>query len=213
MLWRNEKAVIVGKNQDTLAEIDPACVKAHGIQVVRRMTGGGAVYHDLGNINFTMIEPDAGNFENYAHFTKDLIDFLVTLDIKAAFIGRNDVLVDGRKICGSAQCVKNGMVMHHGCILYEADLTMLVNVLKPDPRKLQSKGIASVTARVTNIREHMKHNMSSDDFLEAFARFISERHCCEERALTREEQGQIRRLADEKYATWEWTYGASPEWN
>ena len=212
MLWRNEKAVVVGKNQDVLSEIDRDYVEAHGIRVVRRMTGGGAVYHDLGNINYTLIEPDAGQFENYAHFTKDLIDFLATLGVKAEFLGRNDVLVDGKKICGNAQCVLGGRVLHHGCVLFDADLTALAKALKPDPEKLRRKGIASVRARVTNIRAHMPHDMRGEDFLEAFAGFMKERRGCEERALTEEEQDEIRRLAEAKYATREWTYGASPDW-
>ena len=205
MLWRNEKAVIVGKNQDTLAEIDQAFVERQGIKVVRRITGGGAVFHDLGNVNFTLIEPESGHFDDYAYFTADLIAFLATLGVWAEQNDRNDVLIGERKICGNAQCVKDGMVMHHGCILYDTNLAMLTRALKPSPEKLRSKGIASVASRVTNIREHMTISMDTTAFMDAFARFITERHGCVECALTGAEQ--IQKLADEKYSAWEWNYG------
>jgi len=214
MLWRNEKAVIVGKNQNTLAEIDPAYVKEHGIQVVRRLTGGGAVFHDLGNVNYTLIEPNTdGRFNDYAYFTADLIDFLATLGIKAELSGRNDVLIDGRKISGNAQCVKNGKVMHHGCILYAADLSTLALALKANREKLESKGVASVASRVTNISDHLAQKRDVLDFMDAFAQFAIAKYSCGEYEFTEKEVAQIQQLADEKYSVWDWNYGASPDYN
>jgi len=213
MLWRNERAVIVGRNQDAHKEIDQAYVEAHGISVHRRLTGGGAVFHDLGNINFTLIEPNARNFDNYAHFTADLIGFLATLGVEAACTGRNDVLIDGKKICGNAQCVQNGKVMHHGCILYEADLAMLSRALKPGPEKLRGKGIASVASRVANTRAYMAMELSAEEFLNGFAGYIKQRRNCMEYQFTEKERAQIRRLAEKKYASREWNYGASPDWD
>ena len=203
MLWRNENAVIVGKNQDTLAEIDPAYVEAHGIRVHRRMTGGGAVYHDLGNVNYTIIQPEDGQFNDYAYFTADLIAFLATLGVQAKLNERNDIFIDNRKFCGNAQCVKGGRVLHHGCILFDTDLSMLRNVLKPK----KGRGVASVASRVVNLREYI--DMSTDAFLEAFAAFLH----CDAYQFTAEEFIKIKKLADEKYNTWEWNFGVAPAWD
>jgi len=214
MLWRNENAVIIGQNQNTLGEIDPAYVKEKNISVVRRLTGGGAVFHDLGNVNYTLIEPNTGGrFNDYAYFTADLIDFLATLGVTAELSGRYDVLIDGRKISGNAQCVKNGRVMHHGCILYQADLSTLAGALKANQDKLQSKGVASVASRVTNIRNHIAREMDVVAFMDAFAAFMQEKYNCEEYAFTSEDVEQIQRLRDEKYAAWDWNFGASPDYN
>jgi len=208
MLWRNDRAVVVGKNQDTLAEIDQAYAQARGIRVHRRLTGGGAVYHDLGNVNFTLIEPEAqGHFNDYAHFTADLIAFLTALGVDARLNDRNDILVDNLKICGNAQCVMNGRVLHHGCILFDSNLTILSNVLKPK----KGRGIASVASRVTNIRGYVQK--SADEFLDAFVCYIKEKYNCAGYDFTAEEQLFIQKLADEKYNTREWNYGCSPDWS
>ena len=214
MLWRNENAVIVGQNQNTLGEIDPVYVDAHGIKVVRRLTGGGAVFHDLGNVNYTLIEPNtSGRFNDYAYFTADLIGFLSTLGVKAELSGRNDVLIDGRKISGNAQCVKNGRVMHHGCILYQADLSTLAGALRANQGKLRSKGVASVASRVTNICDHMTQEMDVMAFMDVFAAYMAAKYDCEEYIFTPEDTAQIQRLRDEKYASWDWNFGASPDYN
>ncbi len=214
MLWRNEKAVIVGKNQNTLGEIDLDYVRSRGIRVVRRMTGGGAVFHDLGNINYTLIEPESGgHFNNYAWFTADLIDFLAAQGVRAELSGRNDVLIGGKKCCGNAQCVKNGWIMHHGCVLFDADLTALTGALKVNRHKLASRGIPSVASRVTNICEHMTGDMSAAAFFDAFAQYIAKKHGCAECVFTPEDKASIRQLTARKYATWEWNYGTSPDYN
>ena len=214
MLWRNEKAVIVGKNQDTAGEIDQAYVEAHGIRVIRRLTGGGAVFHDLGNVNYTFIEPEGGgHFNDYAWFTADLISYLAALGVKAEQNDRNDVLADGKKICGNAQCVMNGMVMHHGCILYDADLSALARALKPDPEKLRGKGIASVAARVANIRALGDLAMDAAAFMNGFADYMKRRHGCIESTFSAEDTARMQRLADEKYSTWAWNFGSSPDWD
>jgi len=203
MLWRNKNAVIVGKNQDTLAEIDHDYAQAHGIRVHRRMTGGGAVYHDLGNVNFTLIQPGDGHFNDYAYFTADLIAFLASLGVNAALNDRNDILIGNRKFCGNAQCVRGGRVLHHGCVLFDTDLSMLSTVLRPK----KGRGVASVQSRVVNLREYI--NMNTDEFLEAFAAFLHHR----EYQFTAADIIEIQKLADEKYNTWEWNFGAAPAWD
>jgi len=214
MLWRNERAVIVGRNQNTIDEIDQTYAETHGIRVHRRLTGGGAVFHDLGNINFTLIEPEEErHFNNYDWFTADLTGFLAALGVNAQLNDRNDVLIQDRKICGNAQCVQDGKVLHHGCILYDADLTMLAAALRPDPEKLRRRGIASVASRVANIRGYMANELSAEEFLNGFAEYIKQRHSCAAYHFTKKEAARIQLLADRKYASREWNYGASPDWD
>ncbi len=213
MLWRNQKTVVVGVNQNTAAEVDRGFCEENGISVVRRLTGGGAVFHDLGNVNYTYIEENDGTkFSNYAIFTKDVIDYLATLGITAELSGRNDVLVDGKKIIGNAQCVKYGKIMHHGCILYSADLSVLAGALKVNRAKIESKGIKSVSSRVTNIADHLDNPMSAEEFVKGLETFILNRYNCNARDLTAEETEQISALAETKYSTYEWDYGTSPDY-
>lgn len=213
MLWRNEKAVVVGRNQNTLAEVNMEYAREHGIPVIRRLTGGGAVFHDLGNINFTMIEPQSdGHFSDYAWFTGDLIEFLASLGVRAELNGRNDVLVGGKKCCGNAQCVKDGRVLHHGCVLYDTDLGKLVAALKANPEKLAGKGISSIFSRVTNVREHMANDMEPAEFMRAFGDFLLARHGCEECFFSKSDFEKICGIAAGKYELGSWNFGASPEW-
>lgn len=213
-LWQNKRSIIVGKNQNTLNEIDLQYVKENDISVIRRLTGGGAVFHDLGNINYTYIEPSqSGNFNNYSYFTNDLIDYLKTLNVNAELSGRNDLLIDGKKFCGNAQCIKNNNIMHHGCILYSADLSTLTNALKVNPAKIQSKGIKSVSSRVTNVIDHMKNKLSAFDFLNGFESFVAQRHGYTPIYLSEAEKAEIQALADSKYSSWDWNFGNSPDYN
>ncbi len=194
--------------------LDLQYVQNNNIDVVRRLTGGGAVFHDLGNINYTYIEPSqSGNFNNYSYFTNDLIDYLKSLNINAELSGRNDLLIDGKKFCGNAQCIKNNNIMHHGCILYSADLSTLTNALKVNPAKIQSKGIKSVSSRVTNVIEHMENKLSPIEFLTGFENFVEQRHSCKTIYLSENDKAKIQALADSKYSTWDWNFGSSPDYN
>ena len=214
MLWRNNAAVIVGKNQNTFSEIDLDFVKENNVRVIRRLTGGGAVFHDLGNVNFTFMENEQdGHFNNYTYYTTDLVDFLAAFGVQAELSGRNDILIDGKKICGNAQCVSNHKVMHHGCILYSADLSRLTHALKAKKEKFDGKSVKSVASRVTNIVDHMDDKMEVTAFLDAFERFIAERYACAEYRFTAQDIESIQQLTDEKYDTWEWNFGRSPDYN
>ena len=155
-LWRNRRAIVVGKNQNTVAELDPEFVREHNIAVVRRLTGGGAVFHDPGNINYTLIRScGKDDFNNYAKFTAPILNYLASLGIRAELSGRNDLVIDSMKCSGSAQTVRAGRILHHGCLLFSADLSQLTGALRPRPVKLQSNGVASVRSRVTNIADHL----------------------------------------------------------
>lgn len=214
VLWRNKRAVIVGKNQNTAAEIDRAFCEKNGIDVIRRLTGGGAVFHDLGNVNYTVIEENsAEKFNNYSLFTADVIGYLETLGVKAQLSGRNDILLDGKKITGNAQCVRNGKIMHHGCILYSADLSALSGALKVNPKKIESKGIKSVSSRVINICEKLDSKITVEDFIKGLENYVQLKYNCKVRKLSSEEKKKISELADKKYRTFAWNYGESPDYD
>ncbi len=213
MLWRNSKSIIVGCNQNTIEEIDREYTEKHGICVIRRQTGGGAVFHDLGNINYTYITDENNNIGNYGYFCNDLIEYLRQLGVAATLSGRNDLLIDGKKFCGNAQAMHGGMMIHHGCILYSADLSELSKSLRVKPVKIESKGIKSVSSRVTNIIDHLYNKLTSEQFLNGFEKFLKQRHNLTDYFLTKQDRDNVAKLMQEKYLTYEWNYGASPKCN
>ncbi len=215
LLWRNARAVIIGRNQNALEEVDLDYARAHNISVNRRISGGGAVFHDLGNINYTVIK-DQGkdDFGGYAEFTGPVIAFLKELGVEAKLSGRNDLTVDGMKISGNAQASKNGRIMHHGTLLYNVDVGDLAGVLRPNQAKISSKGIKSVRSRVTNLVDHLPEKMDTLEFLQRLWDFyLRSRPDVEERRLTPEEIAAVNQLVEEKYGTWEWNFGRSPAYN
>lgn len=214
MLWRNSPAIIIGKNQNALAEINYDYVQEKGIAVVRRLTGGGAVFHDLGNLNFTFIENGGeGHFNNYARFTAPIIEVLRGLGIPAELKGRNDLVIEDRKFSGNAQYVWHGRILHHGTLLFSASMGELQNALKVNPLKIKSKGIKSVVSRVTNIGEHLKQPLSLDDFEQMLIDKVMEKPEATLYNLTAEDREAIEKLKREKYGTWEWNFGTSPKYS
>jgi lipoate-protein ligase A len=215
ILWRNSAAVIIGNNQNAMEEIDLGYVKENGISVVRRQSGGGAVFHDLGNVNFTVINRlGDDDFSNYRKFTEPIIGYLAELGVKAELEGRNDLVINGMKFCGNAQAVKNGSIMHHGCILYSADFGRLAGALRPRAAKIESKGVKSVRKRVTNIADHMPSPMPVEDFLRGLADYFTRRTPgVKPYELTCRDIAATERLALGKYSTWEWNFGKSPAYN
>jgi len=213
MLWRNEPCVVIGKNQNAYAEVNRAFAEEKGIKVVRRLTGGGAVFHDLGNVNFTFItKEDETTGINYSVFCEPIIQALKKLGIDASLSGRNDILANGLKVSGNAQCRRNGCILSHGTLLWSADFSYMQGVLNPDPEKLKAKGIKSVSSRVGNIRDMigdgfaLSRSSTSLDFVDYLEKAVpGEKREFDDAALTK-----IRKLTDEKYSTWEWDYGASP---
>ena len=212
MLWQNDNAIIIGKHQNTLSEINESFVREHGIRVVRRLSGGGAVYHDMGNLNFTVIT-DAGedNSLDFRLFCEPVIGALASLGVTAELNGRNDITVGGQKFSGNAQYLRDGRVMHHGTILFDSDLSVVAQALQVDPEKIQSKGIASVRSRVTNVRPHLPQDCTLDEFRRALLRHILASTPGEAYPLTEEDLAAVERLRRQRYATWEWNYGYSPE--
>ena len=213
LLWQNDNTVVVGQNQNAEAEIDRAFVEAHGIRVVRRTTGGGAVYHDLGNLNYSFIT-DAGPTELLAleRFTRPVVEALRGLGLRAEASGRNDILVEGRKVSGTAQRMAGGRILHHGTLLFDADPDMVAGALHADPAKFQSKSSKSVRSRVGNIRAFLREDMD----LPAFWAYLKEALAGDglvPEALTAEELAEAETLRRDKYAAWEWTFGRSPKYS
>lgn len=216
MLWRNAPAVIIGRNQNALEELNLDFAKEHSIAVVRRLTGGGAVFHDLGNINFTMIVPHCQEqWNDYAGFCAPVLEFLRSIGVYAAFSGRNDMTIDGLKFSGNAQTVRNGRMMHHGTLLYSADLSRLSGVLKPKEAKISSKGIKSVRSRVINIAEKLEAPFSAEEFMNRLFAFFLQSGGTDSRIynFAPKDKEKIECLAKDKYHTWEWTIGNAPKYN
>ena len=210
MLWQNDNAIIIGKHQNTLAQINPEFVRSHGIRVVRRLSGGGAVYHEMGNLNFTLIT-DAGEQDsiNFEVLCKPIIRALAKAGIEAQVNGRNDMTIDGKKFSGNAQYIKGGRVMHHGTILFDSDSSVLAQALQVDKEKIQAKGVDSVRSRVTNIRPYLPTDMTLPQFRNLLLRSILEENPGSEYVLTGEDLQAIRQL-QQRYDSWDWNYGHSP---
>lgn len=211
MLWQNDNAVIIGKYQNTQAEINEKYVREHGIRVVRRLSGGGAVYHDLGNLNFTFIG-DAGELSelDLSLFCRPVINALAALGINAEVNGRNDMTIDGKKFSGNAQYMRGGRIMHHGTLMFDSDLSILTNALNVDPSKIQTKGIKSVRSRVTNIKDYAPTGTSLSDFRRALIKSIARDAGGTEYVLSDDDIAAIQKICDGRYALWDWNYGKSP---
>lgn len=208
LTWRNDNAIIVGRHQNTAAEINVEFVKEKGISVVRRLSGGGAVYHDLGNLNFTFIvdaQPDQK--VDLRRFCQPIADTLCLLGANATVDGRNDILIDGKKISGNAQYVRQGRVMHHGTILFDSDMSVLAPALKPDPTKISSKGVKSVRSRVTNVRPCLREDMTMEQFRSALTESLFQEEGIVRYELTDLDIAAIEKLRQERYVKYEWNYG------
>ena len=213
-LWRNDPAVIIGKNQNAVEEINQKYIDENGVKVARRVSGGGAVYHDLGNLNFTfVINVDDPGKVNYKKYVQPIIDALDSMGIKAEASGRNDILIDGLKISGNAQRVTNGKLMHHGTLLFDVNLEHMVQALNVAPDKFVSKGVKSVRSRVTNIKEHLPEDTDIFDFWDKLQYYLSNNGQDSEIILTDDDIAKIEFEAMNTFSTYDWVYGASPEFD
>ncbi|NCE64876.1 lipoate--protein ligase [Pseudoflavonifractor sp. 524-17] len=211
MLWQNDNAIIVGKHQNTTAEINAPYVKERQISVVRRLSGGGAVYHDLGNINFTFIA-DAGDVAkfDFSTFCRPVVKALRSFGVPAEINGRNDMTVDGKKFSGNSQYMKHNRVMHHGTIMFDSDLEVVGQALAVSKDKIQSKGLKSVRSRVTNIKPYIQGDVSTQEFFRTLRDFMSEEYQLQPYPLAQADLEAVRALQAEVYDKWEWNFGRSP---
>lgn len=213
LLWQNDNTIVIGQNQNAEAEINRAFVEEHKIRVARRTTGGGAVYHDLGNLNYSFIT-DAGDAEKLTmeRFTLPVVNALRALGLEAEASGRNDILVEGRKVSGTAQRLLNGRILHHGTLLFDADPDVVSKALHVEPEKFRSKSAKSVRSRIGNIRDFLQDDMELREFWEYLKRALIAGDLTED-SLTASELAEVKRLKHEKYDTWEWNFGRSPQYD
>lgn len=214
ILWINEPAIIIGKHQNTIQEINKEYIDANGIHVARRLSGGGAVYHDLNNLNYTIIsnKSEEGAFD-FKTFSQPVIETLADLGVKAEFTGRNDLEINGKKFCGNAQAYYKGRMMHHGCLLFDVDMTVLGDALKVSKDKIESKGIKSVRARVTNILDELPEKITVNEFSDKILAKMKETYPdMTEYILSEDELAKIQKSADEQFGNWDWVYGKAPEY-
>ena len=210
-LWRNAPAVIVGRNQNAHAEINRPFVEERGIAVVRRLSGGGAVFHDLGNVNFTFIDRKNGDEASgamFRRFTAPILSALRELGVEARLEGRNDLTIGGAKFSGNAMCIEGDRVLMHGTLLFSASVEDLSQALLPRKEKYEGRGVQSVRSRVTNIASHLPKSMDVTEFMAFLAETVG-------RAGTpwqysAEDLAEINKLADTKYRTEAWNFGRSP---
>jgi len=216
MLWRNAPAVIVGRHQNTAAEINQDFVRERKIAVLRRITGGGAVFHDLGNVNFSFVHlgRNAGALD-FSRFTTPILEALRAMGVECEFGGRNDLIAGGRKFSGNAQHIEHDRILHHGTLLFDSRLEDLAGALKPDPLKFQGKSSKSVPARVCMLKEYLPL-LDVETFMRLlFAHMLQTLPEARplrgaRRDLSGEEQNAIAELARSRYENWEWNFGASP---
>ncbi|WP_336881954.1 lipoate--protein ligase [Priestia koreensis] len=215
LFYINEPSIIIGKNQNTVEEINTKYVDDNNIHVVRRLSGGGAVYHDLGNLNFSFITKDDGNsFHNFKKFTEPVIEALKRLGVNAELSGRNDILAEGRKISGNAQFSTRGRMFSHGTLLFDSEMDHVVSALRVKKDKIESKGIKSIRSRVANISEFLEEKVTIEEFKKLILAYIFDgEDNIQEYKLTEADWANIHQLSKERYQNWEWNYGKSPKFN
>ncbi|UAT31393.1 lipoate--protein ligase [Bacillus badius] len=215
LFYINEPSIIIGKNQNTIEEINVDYVEEKGIHVVRRLSGGGAVYHDLGNLNFSFITKDDGDsFHNFKKFTGPVVEALHKLGIQAEMSGRNDILANGLKISGNAQFSTKGRMFSHGTLMFQTNMDDVVAALKVRKDKIESKGIKSIRSRVTNIADFLETPMTIEEFRQFLLKniFAGEDEIPEYR-LDDKDWKVIEQISQERYKSWDWNYGKSPAFN
>lgn len=210
MFWQNRPSVIVGRFQNTAEEVNRELAEASQIPVVRRMTGGGAVYHDLGNLNYSFIvaQDQLADFD-WHMLTEPVIQTLRRLGVEVVRSGRNDLTVDDKKISGTAQQAVGGAILYHGTLLFDADLTRLSQILNCKPAKYESKGVKSIRSRVTNLKLWLPPDFTVEKLKEA----LSQEVAATGQSLDQSDYAAVSELKRNKYDTWAWNWGESPEFD
>src|SRR5690554_2734304 len=213
MLWQSDDTVVIGKHQNAMGEINYRYVHENNIQVARRISGGGTVFHDAGNLNFAYIKNvDSPSEISFARFVQPMVEALAKLGVKATTSGRNDLLADGKKISGNAQHIFKNRVLHHGTLLFDSNLETLGNAIRIVPGKYQGKAVQSNRSIVANILPHLKEKMSLEEFTQFMLDFELAREGNKKYTLVEDDIRTIQNSADEKFSTWEWNFGYSPKY-
>lgn len=214
ILWRNRPSILIGRNQNTYSEINTDFVEANNIDVVRRLSGGGTVFCDLGNINFTFITNKGKASSGFETFANPVIEALHSLDVVATFTGRNDITIDGKKFSGNAQYHHKNRLLHHGTLLFNGDLSKLKGALISKPLKFKDKSVKSIASRVTNIHEHLTQDMDVMAFKDYLKEFIMKIYAIsEEYTPSAFDLKLINQIKMERFESWEWNYGKSPNYS
>lgn len=218
LFYINEPSIIIGRNQNTIEEINQEYVDGHNIHVIRRFSGGGAVYHDFGNLNFSFIMPDDGNsFRDFKKLTQPIVQALHEMGVAGAQLkGRNDLVIDDMKFSGNAMYATNGRMFAHGTIMFDSDINEVVNALKVRKDKIESKGIKSIRSRVTNIKPFLpeeNQQMTTEEFREEILLKIfgvQSKEDVKTYTLTEADWQKVNEISDKYYRNWDWNYGKSP---
>lgn len=213
LFYVNEPSVIVGRNQNTIEEIDQDYIEANGIHVVRRLSGGGAVYHDLGNLNYSFITNGRSQLHNFAAFLQPVIDTLNGLGVNAEMGGNSDIVLDGKKLSGNAQYSTPLRMFNHGTLLFDTDVTEMLKSLNPRQLKIESKAVQSVRSAVTNIRSVVPKGVTIETFKTKLLQGIFGQNEIPQYELSSSDWNNIQQLREERYANWEWNVGRSPNYN
>jgi len=215
MLWRSDNAIVVGKHQNALAEINMDFVRKNKIKVVRRISGGGTVFHDLGNLNFTFImNGEEGKLVDFRKFTNPILDVLKELGVEGKFEGRNDLTYKGKKFSGNAEHVWRKRTLHHGTILFSSKINDLSLALKVGHAKFIDKAVQSNRSKVTNLSEYLDEKMDVLEFRDRIMKHIMEKYQdCRLYDFDDKDMEAIAVLMKEKFCTWEWNFGYSPRYD
>lgn len=214
MLWQNTPSVVVGKHQNALKEINPNFLQEKNIPVIRRISGGGTVFHDLGNLNYSFINFGAReSLVDFKKYSQPIVDVLQNLGVDAQLVGKSDLKINGLKFSGNASHVHKKTVLHHGTLLFSSELKILDSSIKASEINFNDKAVKSNRSTVTNIQSHLKEALSLEEFKQKIIDFVMTSFPNTEiRDFTKTEIEEIQQLADEKYKSWEWNFGYSPRY-